>query len=154
MIEDFDLAKRMLVIDEGDEEYVYDCGSGGRVYAEDGSLTIGIGHNLETRPLSRAVRDLLFSEDWAIALDICKNLYPKYSSFTQPRRLAFLDMAFNLGVKRLAAFKRMNEAVNTENWATAAREARESIWFHQVPHRAARLAWMIEKDQIHKDYLE
>jgi lysozyme len=154
MIEDFDPAKMMLLRDEGDSRYPYDCGTGNRVYADSGSVTIGIGHNLDTRPISDAVRDLLFAEDWAIARETCVSLYPAYMKLSQPRRLALLNMAFNLGERRLSKFKLMNQAINDGLWHDAATEARNSLWFHQVKGRAERIAWMIEHDAIHAEYLQ
>jgi Phage lysozyme. len=152
VIDDFEIAKSMLIRDEGDQRHVYECGTGLRVYAEQGYLTIGIGHNLDARPLSDAVRDLLFSEDWAIALSACQSLYPHYSRFSQARRLALLNMAFNLGERRLGKFTKMNEAINSERWEDAAKEAADSLWFYQVKGRAVRICQMLKEDVIPGEY--
>lgn len=153
MIEDFELAKLMLIRDEGDPRYAYDDQTGMRVYAEKGKLTIGIGYNLDDNPLSDAVVDLLFSEMWARSLAICNDLYPNYSRFSQPRRLALLNMAYNLGEKRLKKFARMNTAINCDKWEEAAKEAADSLWFFQVKGRAKRICTMLKDDTIPGEYL-
>lgn len=153
MIDDYDLIKKMLLHEEGDKRYPYDCGSGQRIWANFGHPTIGIGHNLDARPLSDAVVALLLSEDWAITLEYCRELFPHYSNFSQARRLALFNMAFNLGPKKLAEFRDMVEAVNNGRWQEAAEEAKSSFWYHQVRRRAEKVCMMLKDDKIPEEYL-
>lgn len=144
----------MLIVDEDDRRYPYDCGTGQRLYGDIGQITIGIGHNLNGRPLSDAVTALLFSEDWAIALDTCHGLFPAYKTFTQARRLALLNMAFNLGERVLGHFRLMIAAVNNHDWKEAARAAENSLWFGQVKSRGERVVSMLRDDIIPPEYFQ
>jgi GH24 family phage-related lysozyme (muramidase) len=49
-----------------------------------------------------------------------RKLYTRYDAFPDDAQLALLDMIFNLGAGGLGRFKKLNKAVNDEDWATAA----------------------------------
>ena len=82
----------------------------------------------------------LFANDLIIALNICHDLYPRFTSFTPARQAALISMAFNLGKPRLAGFRRMRAAINRGNWQGAADEAENSLWARQTRHRATDIA--------------
>ena len=48
------------------------------------------------------------------------------------------DMSFNLGLPRLAGFKRMLAAIRRSDWNDAARELMDSRYANQVSNRARR----------------
>ena len=79
----------------------------------------------------------------ALALRICRNLYPAFDGFNSHRQSALLSMAFNLGQPRLAGFRRMRAAINRGNWALAAHEAEHSLWARQTRHRADEIAGLL-----------
>lgn len=152
MITDFEIAKKMLIFEEADKRFIYDDATGQRVFAEEGNLTCGIGHNLDSKPLSDAVVDLLFNEDWCMALETCHDLFPTYNLLSQARRLALMNMAFNMGSHSLSSFKKMAEAVTDLNFERAAQEILDSLWALQVPNRAARVAKMLKENSIPAEY--
>ena len=106
-------------------------------------LTIGVGRNLSDRGLDADEIDYLFSNDMALGLRICRNLYPAFDGFNSHRQSALLSMAFNLGQPRLAGFKRMRAAINRENWALAAHEAEHSLWARQTRQRVDEIAGLL-----------
>lgn len=149
---DMDIARCMLAFDEGTFEYPYDDSTGERVFLDQGKLTIGIGHNLEAQPLPKHIIEELFRGDYTNAKIVCMELYPKFESFSQARRLALINMAFNLGMGRLKGFVKMNNLVNAGEWLGAAKEARQSAWFLQVKQRGYRVTTMMQTNQIPKEY--
>lgn len=129
-----DMAKAQLRIDEGCVPHAY---ADSRGY-----LTIGIGRLVDERlggGLSPDEIDLLLENDLTRAEATAKALFPTFSSLSDARKAVLLNMAFNLGSARLAAFQRFREAVSAGNWEQAAAELKDSRWYEQVPARAERL---------------
>lgn len=157
-MEFFDRAKSMLAVDEGDIPHLYDDAEPGapRFVNSVGDLTGGIGHNFSQKPLTPAVRALLFLEDYTDALEDCRALMPRFDTYSDPRRLALLNMAFALGRSRLSGFRRMLEAVNADppDWRAAAHEAKNSLFYLQVKARAERIRHMLETDEVPNEYRE
>lgn len=143
------LAKRMLTVDEGKSRRIYPDSRG--------VLTIGIGHNCVGNDLSDRAIDLIFEDDLLqAAVGICKVFSPELlESIGTNRKLALLNLMFNLGAGRFGKFKRMIAAVNEQRWEDAAAELFDSAWAYQVddgpggkPGRADRVAAMLENDKF------
>ena len=58
------------------------------------------------------------------------------SQIPEPAYEALIEMAYQLGMPRLARFKNMLAAVKNNRWATACAEAMDSKWAKQTPKRA------------------
>lgn len=116
-----------------------------------GKVTIGVGHNLEARPVpgipcevghtitSDQARRLLIRDlaDFDRALN---DALPWVSSLDDARYGVLLNMAFNLGVHGLRGFRRMLAAVSSGRYDVAAAEMLNSVWARQVKGRALELA--------------
>lgn len=63
------------------------------------------------------------------------------------RRMALVDMAYNLGVPTLMHFKKMLGALEKGDYVKAKREALDSKWAKQVGPRAQSVAKMFVTDQ-------
>jgi len=115
-------------------------GFSGRPYEDaTGHLTIGYGRNLDARPLDEAEGRWLLERDLS-RLEAELERMPLYLSLDPVRRAALLEMAYNLGVRGLAGFRRMLAALARRDWETAAAEALDSRWAKQVGARAERIA--------------
>lgn len=126
---------------EARRDYLYDDKDPDKtVMAPLGKYTIGVGHNIEDNGLSEAVIDLMLEEDIQIAISACRHLFPSWSSVDEIRQTVLVNMSFNLGLGRLAGFRRMIAAVNKLDWQTAAAEMLDSKWATQVGKRARELA--------------
>lgn len=126
-----------------------------------GYLTIGVGRNLITNPLSCKELEVVgknykdgISESAAFFLlknDInrCeRELAQNISWFNQlddERQYALLDMCFNLGIKRLLGFKKMLGAIFIGDYRGAAKECLNSKYAKDVGKRAQRIAKLIER---------
>ena len=60
-----------------------------------------------------------------------------------------IEMAFELGVVGLMAFRDMINAINVSNWHAAAQAMLDSVWAHQVGARAVRLSQTMETGVLH-----
>lgn len=108
-----------------------------------GILTIGIGRNLEDRGITDAeARYLLDNDINACINDLLTLVW--FPDLDPVRQRVFVDLCFNLGVKRLREFTKMLDAAGAKDWPRAARELLDSKYAQQVGQRARTLAAMLE----------
>lgn len=112
-----------------------------------GKLTIGVGHNLDDKPLPAEVIDLLLEHDMRDAEMDARLLLRNFDELSDARKAVVVNMAFNLGRGRLAGFTNTLKAIREGRWADAAAGMRASLWATQVGARAERLARLMEHDQ-------
>lgn len=109
--------------------------------------TIGIGH---TGPEVHA--GLVWDDnqiDDAFGLDVdeatrgCLDNFPWFGQLNEPRQAVLISMCFQMGIHRLLGFAATLAACRDQHFETAAENMRQSIWAHQTPSRAARLAYQM-----------
>lgn len=100
-----------------------------------GKLTIGYGRNLTDKGISKNEAISMLVHDMEDAMKDVAKIFPDYRSYSTDRRLALLDMLFNLGRTRFLGFRKMIAAILDEDWGRAAEEAADSKWYKQVGHR-------------------
>lgn len=124
--------------DEGFAAFPYSCPAG--------QLTIGYGRNLEKRGITQKEALFLLENDMD---DFYRQLLNLDWFITLPPGVqdALINMTFNLGFIGLLKFKKMIAALENKDYATAAREALDSLWARQVPARAKRVAVQIRAGQ-------
>lgn len=120
-----------------------------------GYLTIGVGRNLETNPLTEEERKVcgdymhgitknaafyLLRNDIKKVKRECEKNIPFFYKLDNERQYALLDMAFNMGIKRLLGFRRMLANMAVGNWNEAAAECLSSNYARQTGNRARRIA--------------
>lgn len=120
-----------------------------------GYPTFGVGHLvLETDPehgqpigtpvSEERVREC-FEKDLDTAISECIILYgEEWDNFPGEVQEVLVNMLFNLGRPRLSKFKNFNKKLVTGDYAGAAPEGRDSIWYKQVGNRAERLMTRLE----------
>ena len=121
-----------------------------------GYPTFGVGHLvLESDPehgqpvgtpvSEERVREC-FERDLDTAIGECVVLYEEaWDSFPDEVQEVLVNMVFNLGRPRLSKFKKFNAKLLEGDWAGAAPEGRDSLWYRQVGKRAERLMERLEK---------
>ena len=109
-----------------------------------GVWTIGVGHNLEARPIPRAAGIIIFEADLADTILDVDRMLPWAARLDECRRAVLVNMAYNLGIHGLLEFRRMLHAAETADWPLAAKEMLDSKWATQVGPRAHRLAQQME----------
>ena len=127
--------KVRLVAKESDRRFPY--------RDSEGKLTIGVGRNLEGKPLSDVVVRLLLDEDIDEAEAGAKT-FPWYAALDDTRQRVVVEMIFNLGLSRFTKFKRTLAYLAAGMYDAAADEMVDSKWAAQVGKRAAELAEMMQ----------
>lgn len=116
-----------------------------------GLITIGVGHNLDHKPLSKRAIDIILEDDIIDTIKDCKSLpYWKYTD--KVRRRVIANMVFNLGKTRFLKFKHLNKALLEKNYPKAAAEMADSKWYRQVGIRAKRLTMSMQTGE--SSYME
>lgn len=148
---DLNTTIQRLCIHEGIRLTPYKCSAG--------YLTIGVGRNLITNPLTAEEKKKVgdwksgITKDAAFYLlrnDIkrvereCEQHIPFWKQLDDERQYALLDMAFNLGIRGLLQFKKMLSDIGIGNYRGAAKECLNSKYAKQVGKRAERIAKAIE----------
>ena len=148
---DMGTAVQRLCIHEGIRLSPYKC--------SEGYLTIGVGRNLITNPITEEEKKVV--GDWQHGItknaafyllrnDIkrveqeCIQNIPFWKHLDDERQYALLDMAFNLGIKGLLQFKKMLSDIGIGNYRGAAKECLNSKYARDVGKRAERIAKTIE----------
>ena len=137
-----------LKIDEGVKYEIYNDHLG--------YPTFGVGHlvlesdpeyNQPTgTPITEERVAECFDKDLNTAISECNTLYGFGGFDRLPDEVQgiLVNMMFNLGRPRLSKFKNMRKALDSRDWALAAVEGRDSLWYRQVGNRAERLMEKLE----------
>ena len=80
-----------------------------------------------------------------------QTIVANFDELSEVRQRVLVDMAFNLGRKRLLKFRLTRAAIERRDWARAADEMVDSHWFMQVGPRAARLVAMMRTGDDYQD---
>jgi lysozyme len=115
--------------------------------------TVGVGHNLQAKPLPTGwksplndtqVNSLLDDDLEDVFHDLDRNL-PWWTDLNDVRQRVVCNMAFNLGITKLLGFKNTLVFMRQGKYDAAADGMLNSAWAGQVKGRATRLADMMRK---------
>lgn len=118
-----------------------------------GIWTIGVGHNMEAKPIPKdwtfpltdAQVDQLLAGDLQDVFKDLDNALPWWRNLSYVRQRALANMCYNLGITRLLGFKNTLSYIQSARWKDAAQGMMSSKWAKQVGNRATRLAEMMVK---------
>ena len=137
-----ELMTKQLRRDEGVVDHAYTD--------SEGYLTIGVGRLIDKRKggrLTDVEMDFLLANDIAEKEAELEARVSFYNSLSEARRGVLLNMAFNLGVGGLLAFKNTLKLVELGMYEKASVEMLDSKWARQVGRRATRLSKQMATDE-------
>lgn len=108
-----------------------------------GNLTIGYGHNLSGKGVSKNAADFIFNED----VQECINDLEKLSFWNElgdDRKIVMVCLCFNLGYAGLMQFRNLLNALENKDYESAAREILNSKAAKQLPARYEKMAYFME----------
>lgn len=135
--------KKQLIRHEGLRFTVYDDDDGmpikqGTIVK--GHPTIGVGRNLEAKPISRDIAMRMLDEDvFDAEADLLRNI-PFFKGLDPVRQDVLVNMSFNMGITRLMGFRKMWSALALRNYDEVSKEMLDSKWAKQVKGRATELS--------------
>lgn len=110
-----------------------------------GKLTIGYGHNLQDNGLSKSACEYILYDDIDEAKRNLKTIFGNefFENLNDSKKIALIDMMFNLGMVKFLTFKRFIFAVETQNWENASYEIIHSRAYEQNKKRYKKLSEQI-----------
>lgn len=108
-----------------------------------GHMTVGYGHNLEDNAIGKTVANMLLKQDLEQAERAVKQAFPWYEQLDEARQFVIVDMAFNMGIKKLCSFKKTIAHIVAGDYEAASTEMLDSKWATQVKGRAYKLAYIM-----------
>ena len=115
-----------------------------------GYLTIGVGHLIDKRKdgqISQEASRFILSEDIDDRIKRLNEELPWFSSLSEVRQRAFLNMSFQLGVAGFLEFKNTLEFAKNGDWENVYNGCLNSLWAEQTPDRAERIARMLRDNE-------
>jgi len=132
---DLERVKNTLKRHEGVRKTLYTCSSG--------YPTVGVGHNLQTNPLSDLAIDRILMDDIASTILDCGGSIKGFSKYPIPVQEALINLVFNMGISKVLQFKRTLKYLQGGYWIAAADELLDSNYAKQVGQRAIEVSNMI-----------
>ena len=145
---------------EGYRNQSYDDETGEPITPESvvqGHPTVGVGFNLDAAGAADAIYalgldyfevrcglqilsddqvDALFGQSVNQAIESARPLIPNFDDLPDDKQIVVVDMIFNLGAGGFGEFVHTIQAINDQDWATAAQQMQDSEWYQQVGARA------------------
>ena len=109
-----------------------------------GKLTIGYGFNLDSLRMPKSVGNAWLEELVLDCIEDLQRIFPDFPDFSTHRKMALIDMRYNLGPNGFRGFKKMIAAIQGGDWTEAQLQALDSKWARDVGQRAI----------VDADYLE
>ena len=117
-----------------------------RMYKDSlGIATIGVGHNLEAKPISRRAALVIEEDDIQDATNDLTRMFPWTFDLDDARRNVLINMCFNMGIDRLSTFKNTLELIRLGQYEAASENMLKSKWAVQVGRRAIELAQIMKE---------
>lgn len=101
-----------------------------------GRLTIGYGFNLETTALPKKAADAWLEDLVLDCIEDLLRIFQDFAGFSTRRKIALIDMRYNLGGSGFRGFKKMIAAIRAGDWQEAQLQALDSKWARDVGQRA------------------
>ena len=105
-----------------------------------GKLSVGVGRNLDDVGISQDEAMYMLGNDVRRTYSALTSALPWVAKLNDCRQNVLLNMAFNLGVSGLLAFKQTLSYVQCAEYNQAATAMLQSTWAKQVGARATRLS--------------
>lgn len=124
--------KTLLIEHEGMELFPYEDTTG--------NLTIGVGRNLKANGIRASEAMAMLNNDIEFFSDALPKSLPFFNELDEARKIALIDMCFNLGLNGFLQFKNMLGAIQHKDWEMASYHIIKSKAYTQAPRRYKRLA--------------
>lgn len=149
-------ARQMLAVEEGAKAVPYDDKTGHQLHAPVGNMTIGVGRNLDAKPLKTSEIVFMLDNDIDDAVEDCKAVIGdfEYRALCEVHQYALINMAFALGRAGLDRFTKFKQAIREKRFRDAADHVIDSLWAKQAPNRVHRVAEMLRSAEYPAHYLK
>lgn len=134
--------REMLTLHEGLKLKPYLCTAG--------KTTIAIGRNLDDVGITREEADMMLDHDIDRCIEELDRVLASWRTHDDVRQNVLIELVFNLGITRFLGFRKMIAALTAYDYATAAKEMKDSRWYTQVGQRAVTMCEMMRTGEYPK----
>lgn len=129
----------LVTTNEGFRQFAYNDENGAKILLQSGNMTIGYGFNLSGVGLSQA-ESLCILRSRLCLVEYQLRLMPAvdFKNQGQYRKMALIDMSYNLGVTKFATFTDFLPLIRAQKYPEAVADLMQTAWFGEVGIRAAR----------------
>jgi lysozyme len=129
--------KSMITLHEGERLKMYQDTKG--------IWTIGVGHNIEEKGISKAVSQMMLEEDLAEAAEDART-FNWFGGLDEVRQAVVIDMIFNMGLTRFSRFRKTIGYIERGMYRSASVEMLDSKWAREdvAESRSGKLSKMME----------
>jgi len=113
-----------------------------------GHITIGIGRNLSSRGISQSEALMLLDDDILYFSSKLSQLCSYFDALDDNRKIALIDMCFNIGINSFLNFHDMHNALENKDYEKASEAMLASEWANQVGQRAVTDAYIMKTGEI------
>lgn len=115
-----------------------------------GKTTIGVGHNLDDKGISKSVAMVMLKEDIESAIeDSVKWLgVDGYYGLNNARKMVVVNMMFNMGLPTMSDFVKFKSALKSGDFDEAAKQMKDSTWYTQVGKRGMELETVMRTGEL------
>lgn len=113
-----------------------------------GDFIVGFGRNLSKRGISQNEAFILLDEDMMYFSAKLLQLFPYFEKLSENRKIALINMCFNIGVQNFMLFKNMHDALDKEDYSKAALAMLDSKWAQQAGQMAVILSQIIKTGEL------
>lgn len=139
----FQLAYQQIRQDEGFRQKPYEDTKG--------FLTIGIGHNLSSKPISVAAVNQIFADDLNDTLSDCLRMFgDAWDRFPDLVKLGCLNLMFNMGFTTFSQFDRTRDLLISGQYKEAGKNLLGTKWAKDVrAQRATRVTQLFMGNNLY-----
>ena len=148
---DLERLQKQLEVEEGKKNIAY---------KDSKSIwTVGIGHNIQERPISDLAIKIIFEEDVDTVVKLLNKYLPWWKNLDTVRQNALINLGFNLGVGpsvedsqgKLLEFKNSLKSLECGDYIKSGDGFSNSLWYRQVGVRGKRVVEMIKTGEWPSD---
>lgn len=113
-----------------------------------GIPTIGVGHNLRDKPISKRASGIILEDDIQDATNDLLKTLPWTANLDWPRKAVLINMCFNMGLSGLLTFKNTLSLIEQKRYLEASENMLKSKWATQVGKRAIELSEIMKTGEM------
>jgi len=122
--------KAKIILEESSINKMYRCSAG--------SNTIGVGHNLDSNPISDEAIDVIFRDDLSDVIRQLDEHFAWWRDTPAVVQIVLMDFIFNVGIGTAKKFKNTMRLIEQKEYVRASYALLNSHYAKQVPNRALR----------------
>lgn len=119
------------------------------------NFVVGFGHDISkseydnySNGITWDAAESLLQSDIFVVKSECAKVFPWILGLSTLRQEVIWEMAFQMGIEGVSAFKNMIAAIRDQDWNKASQSMLDSAWHSETPSRCSELANLMKNGYI------